>query len=95
MERTLAFKEAVKLKVPAVVHEDGTGRLQTVNKEMNPLYYQLINHFFQITGIPLLVNTSLNVMGKPIVNLEEDSLTLFYTTGLNYIVIGNVLFIKD
>lgn len=95
MERTLKFKNEVKSKIPAVVHEDGTGRLQTVTNEMNPLFHQLISQFHEKTGIPLLVNTSLNIMGKPIVNLEEDALTLFFTTGLNYLVIGNVLFLKD
>lgn len=95
MERTLVFKQAVKSKIPAVVHQDGTGRLQTVSKEMNPLYYLLIDQFYKLTGVPLLVNTSLNIMGKPIVHSEEDSLSLFYTTGLNYLVIGNTLFIKE
>lgn len=94
MERTLAFKDAVKKDIPAVVHLDGTGRLQSVSKKMNPLYHELISKFHGITGIPLIVNTSLNVMGKPIVNTEEDSITLFFTTGLHYLVIGNTVIMK-
>jgi len=91
MERTLVFKKEVRKKVPAVVHEDGTGRLQTVKEEWNPLYYQLIRTFYQKTGIPLLLNTSLNVMGKPIVHTVEDALTVFYTTGMDYLIIGHYL----
>ena len=53
--------------IPAVTHVDGTGRLQTVSKDTNPLYYDLINEFYKITKVPVIVNTSMNVMGEPIV----------------------------
>lgn len=94
MERTLRFRESVKSKVPAVVHKDGTGRLQTVKKEWNPLYYGLIRAFFEKTGVPILVNTSLNVMGKPIVHSVEDAITVFFTTGLDKLVIGPYILSK-
>jgi len=94
MERTLLYRKEVRDKVPAVVHENGTGRLQTVKEEWNPLYYRLIQCFYEKTGIPLLLNTSFNVMGKPIVHSVEDAITVFYTTGLDYAVIGDYLLMK-
>jgi carbamoyltransferase len=94
MERTLAFRQNAKNKVPAVVHEDGTGRVQSVTRELNPLYHELLSRFERRTGVPMLVNTSLNVMGRPIVHGIEDSLTLFTTTGLHAIAIGNFLLEK-
>ena len=95
MERTLLYRKEVRDKVPAVVHENGTGRLQTVKEEWNPLYYHLIRSFYEKTGIPLLLNTSFNVMGKPIVHSVEDAITVFFTTGLDYAVIGNYILMKD
>lgn len=94
MERTLPFREEARKKVPAVVHRDGTGRLQSVTKEMNPRYYALIDAFRRKTGIPLLLNTSFNVMGRPIIHRVEDALTVLYTTGLDYAVIENCVFAK-
>jgi len=95
MERTLAFREEVKNSVAAVVHKDGTGRLQTVKQEWNPEYYLLINSFRQLTGVPLLLNTSFNVMGKPIIHSIEDALAVFQTSGLDILVIGNRLIKKS
>ncbi|KPA17405.1 carbamoyl transferase [Candidatus Magnetomorum sp. HK-1] len=91
MERTLVFKKEVWEKIPAVVHENGTGRLQTVKKEWNPLYYQLIRTFYEKTGIPLILNTSLNIMGRPIVHSVEDAITVLFTTGLDYMIIENYI----
>ena len=91
MERTLTFREEVRDKVPAVVHVDGTGRLQTVRKEWNPRYHELIEEFFRLTGVPLILNTSFNVMGKPIIHSVEDAIAVFYTTGLDALVIEDVL----
>ncbi|MEM7303235.1 MAG: carbamoyltransferase C-terminal domain-containing protein [Pseudomonadota bacterium] len=89
MERTLHFKEAVKGQVPAVVHADGTGRLQSVSKELNGRYYDLISHFHALTGVPLILNTSFNIMGKPILHSAEDALLMFYTTGIDVLVVGD------
>jgi carbamoyltransferase len=88
MERALPFRPEVRAKVPAVVHVDGTGRLQTVRREMNPLFHRLISAFHERTGVPILVNTSLNVMGKPIVHTAADAITVLVTTGLDRLVIG-------
>jgi len=95
MERTLNFQKSVRNKVPAVVHEDGTGRLQTVKKEWNKDYHALINEFYKITGVPLLLNTSFNIMGKPIIHSVEDAIAVFYTTGLDALVIGNYIIQKE
>lgn len=94
MERTLRFKESMKAKVAGVVHEDGTGRLQSVTPEMNLRYYRLIKAFHDITGVPILLNTSFNVMGKPIVHSVEDAVAVFKTSGLDLLVIDNVIFLK-
>lgn len=94
MERTLRFREEVIPRVPAVVHEDGTGRLQTVKREWNERYYLLIQEFYRLTGVPLLLNTSFNVMGKPIIHTVEDALSVFYTSGLDVLVIGNTMIEK-
>lgn len=95
MERTLRFRPEVCARVPAVVHHDGTGRLQTVTEDLNPRFYRLIRRFHAETGVPLLLNTSLNVMGKPIVHSVEDAVTVFATTGLDLLVIEDHVLTKD
>ncbi len=89
MERTLRFRPDVHNQVPAVVHEDGTGRVQTVKKEWNEKYHALISEFHRLTGIPILLNTSFNIMGKPIIHSVEDAIAVFHTTGLDALVINN------
>jgi len=78
-------------KIPAVTHVDGTGRIQTVSKYINPLYYSLINEFYKITGVPVLVNTSMNVRGEPIVNTPEQAYNMIIKTDMDYIVLGNYI----
>lgn len=94
MERALRFKPEVAHKVPGVVHVDGTGRLQSVRREYNPRFYELISAFHALTGVPLLLNTSFNVMGKPIVHSVEDAVAVFFTSGLDALVLGDRLFVK-
>lgn len=94
MERTLVFREAARSRVPAVVHVDGTGRLQTVKRQWNPKYYDLISAFRRITGVPVILNTSFNIMGKPIIHSVEDAVATFYTTGLDALVIEDCLIEK-
>ena len=94
MERTLRFRAEAALKIPAVVHVNGTGRVQTVKAEWNPKYYRLIKCFHDLTGIPLVLNTSLNIMGKPIIHSAEDAIALFYTSGLDALVIEDYLITK-
>ena len=94
MERTLRFRPEARERVPAVVHVDGTGRLQSVTQESNPRFRALIETFRALTGIPLLLNTSFNVMGKPIVHSVEDAVSVFMTTGLDVLVIEDFMFEK-
>ena len=78
-------------KIPAVTHVDGTGRLQTVSKDTNPLFYDLINEFYKITGIPVLINTSMNVMGEPIVTTADEAFKMWARTEMDNLVMGNYL----
>ena len=82
-------------KIPAVTHVDGTGRLQTVSKESNQLYYDLINEFYKITSIPVVINTSMNVMGEPIVNTPEQAYQMIVKTDMDCIVMGHNLILSD
>ncbi len=81
--------------IPAVTHVDYSARVQTVDKEINPKYYQLINKFYKITGYPLLVNTSFNVRGEPIVCTPQDAFRCFMGTDLDILVIENFFLIKS
>ena len=91
MERTLRFREAPSRKVPAIVHVDGTGRLQSVGRDWNPRYRSLIEEFHKLTDVPAILNTSFNVMGKPIVHTVEDAVAVFFTSGIDVLVIGDVI----
>ncbi len=82
-------------KVPAVVHVDGSTRPQTVRREDNPLYWELINAFYEKTGIPLVLNTSFNIKGRPIVCSPLDAIKAFFTSALDALVIGNFLLLKE
>jgi len=94
MDKTLHIRDARQEQVAAVCHVDGTGRLQTVKEEWNPMFYQLINSFYQQTQIPMLLNTSFNVMGKPLIHSLDDALAVFLTTGLDALVINDYLICK-
>ncbi len=94
MERTLRWKAAPRDRVPAAVHVDGTGRLQSVTAGRNPLFHALLDTFHRQTGVPVLLNTSFNVMGKPIVHSVEDAFGVFMGSGLDGLVIGDYLFTK-
>jgi carbamoyltransferase len=85
------FKEEFKELFPAVVHVDGSVRPQTVNKEINPLYWNLINEFGCLTGHPVVLNTSFNVRGEPIVNTPLDALRCFFSTGMDTLAIGSFI----
>jgi carbamoyltransferase len=76
-------------KIPAVTHVDYSARIQTVHKETNPRYHALLSAFKQMTGCPVLVNTSFNVRGEPIVCTPEDAFDCFMGTELDSLVIGD------
>jgi carbamoyltransferase len=83
-----------QLTIPAVTHVDGTARLQTVQKELCPIFYNLIYEFYKITNIPMVINTSFNLKGEPIVERPEDAVECFLNTNIDELYIGNYLFIK-
>ncbi len=76
-------------KIPAVTHIDGTGRLQTVIRELNQEYYQLIETFYRITGVPVVLNTSFNIAGEPIVETPRDAIRSFLKSNFDYLYIKN------
>jgi len=80
--------------IPAVTHVDYSARVQTVNKKTNPRFYALISHFEQRTGCPVLINTSFNVRGEPIVCSPEDAYRCFMRTEMDYLVMENILLAK-
>jgi carbamoyltransferase len=80
--------------IPAVTHVDYSARIQTVHKETNERYWQLIRTFKEFTGCSVIVNTSFNVRGEPIVCTPEDAYTCFMRTDMDYLVIGDFLFVK-
>ncbi|WP_434663166.1 carbamoyltransferase C-terminal domain-containing protein [Paraburkholderia sp. A3BS-1L] len=82
-------------RIPAVRHVDGTARVQTVNRDQHALYYDLIAAFGKRTGVPVLVNTSFNTRGEPMVNTPRDALESFWTSPLDALVIGPFLVLKD
>lgn len=81
--------------VPAITHIDGTARLQTVTREENDLYYELIAEFGRRTGVPVIFNTSFNDRGEAIVRTPEDAYKCFVKTGMDYLVMGHYLVAKD
>jgi len=83
-----------KKKIPSVVHVDGTARVHTVRKDVNPLYYDLLKKFEILKGVPVLLNTSFNVNQEPIVNSPYDALRCFFSTGLDYLVMEKYLVSK-
>jgi carbamoyltransferase len=94
MERTLRWLPEPAGQLPAVVHVDGTGRLQSVRREWNPRFYDLLQAFYRRTSLPVLLNTSFNVMDKPIAHSVEDAIGTFFTTGLDALVIEDLLLEK-
>lgn len=94
MSAAISWKSDKCHVVPGVVHSDNTGRVQSVTQQSNPVFYALIKEFYELTGIPILLNTSLNVMGKPIVHSVEDALGVFMTSGLDILVIDKHIFTK-
>lgn len=85
------FKEKKRHLVPAVVHVDGTGRLQTIAKEQNEKYYEVIKEFEKLSGVPILINTSFNIRGEPIVCTPHESYRCMMGTGIDYLVIDKFL----
>jgi len=88
MMQVYSIRPECRQKIPAVTHIDGSGRLQTVEKETNPLYWNLINSFYEMTGVPLLLNTSFNE-NEPVVCRPQEALNCFLRTKMDVLVLGN------
>ncbi|MCA9243382.1 MAG: carbamoyltransferase [Phycisphaerales bacterium] len=86
-----SVRPEARAQIPAVTHQDGTGRVQTVTPEHNPLYYGVIKRFGELTGVPVLINTSFNVRGEPIVCTPADAYRTFVNTGIDTLVIGRCI----
>jgi len=85
----------VRSDVPAITHVDNSARIQTVDKKDNPLYHRLIERFYQKTGCPVIINTSFNVRGEPIVRSPEEAYTCFMRTRMDYLVMGSFVLDKS
>lgn len=81
--------------VPAITHVDGTARVQTVNRAQNARYYRLIEEFDKLTGVPMVLNTSFNIRGEPIVNTVADALKCFFTTDMDALFVGDFALARD
>ena len=81
--------------IPAVTHVDYSARIQTVSEKTNPLFYRVIEEFYQLTGCPVVINTSFNVRGEPIVCAPEDAYRCFMGTNMDYLILGNYLLDKQ
>lgn len=80
--------------VPAITHVDYSARIQTVDKKNNGLYYEMINEFYRLTGCPVIINTSFNVRGEPIVCSPKDAFTCFMRTEMDYLIMGSYILDK-
>lgn len=94
MLKVCDVKESAKDKLPAITHVDGSARLQTVREEISPRYYRLIKAFGERSGVPVVLNTSFNIMGEPVVESPEQAVRCFFSTGLDALVIGNYIIEK-
>ena len=94
MEKAVLVKNNWKNKIPAVVHVDGTARVQTVSKKSNSSFYNLIDEFYKITNVPVLLNTSFNLNGEPIVMTPSDAIRTFHTCGLDTLVLQDYVILK-
>ncbi|MCA1630748.1 MAG: carbamoyl transferase, partial [Acidobacteria bacterium] len=94
MTRVCPVRSEMRERVPAVTHADGTARVQTVERAECPLYWSLIDAFGELTGVPVVLNTSFNVRGQPIVNTPAEAAETFLSTSLDALVCGNHLALR-
>jgi len=90
MLQVIPIRPERRSQIPAVTHVDGTGRLQTVDRSSNPRYYGLIEAFYRLTGVPMVLNTSFNE-NEPVVCRPEEALDCFLRTKMDVLVLGNRL----
>jgi carbamoyltransferase len=89
MLKVCPVREDAKAKLPAITHVDGSARLQTVDRRVNPRFHALLTEFGKLTSVPVLLNTSFNVMGEPIIESPIQAIRCFYSTGLDELILGN------
>src|SRR5207237_4660824 len=94
MISTLRVRPEWRERLGAVTHVDGTARVQTVSRQTNPSYWKLIREFEALSGVPVLLNTSLNNNVEPIVDTVDDAVSCFLTTGLQSLVVGSYIATK-
>ena len=94
MEKVVKVKKEKINILPAVVHKDFSARVQTVDNVTNKVFYNLINEFYKETGVPVLLNTSFNLNGEPIVCSPTDAIRTFYSCGLDILVMDNFIVYK-
>ena len=95
MLRIFKTKQEKLNEAGAITHVDGGARVQTVTQEQNPRYYRLIKRFGELTGTPMVLNTSFNIRGEPIVHTPAEALHCFVSTGMDFLLLGDYLFIKE
>ncbi len=93
-ENGLAKLKTIRSDIPAVTHVDNSARLQTVNKKQNPYFYKIIREFKQLTGCPIIINTSFNVREEPIVCTPQDAYNCFNKTGIDILVLESFIIEK-
>lgn len=91
MEKVVRIRDDWQARIPAVTHADGSGRVQTVERATSPHFYDLIVEFDKLTGVPVVLNTSFNINGEPIVLTPEDAISTFFNSGIQYLVINDLL----
>jgi carbamoyltransferase len=94
MTLTFDVREEKRGQIASITHVDGTARIQTVGASTNPRFHRLISEFGKITGIPMVINTSFNVKGQPIVCTPRDAVSTFYMTGMDHLVLGDYVLSK-
>ena len=93
-QRGLDKLKVIRSDIPAITHVDYSARIQTVDKDSNPGYHALLNSFYKKTGCPLVINTSFNVRGEPIICTPQDAYLCFMRTNMDYLVLGNFILDK-
>ncbi len=91
MLKVCQVRPEMRERLPAITHVDGSGRLQTVSAEINPRYHALITEFGKLSGIPVVLNTSFNIMGEPIVESPVQAIRCFFSTGIDALAIGDFI----
>jgi carbamoyltransferase len=95
MTLTFDVQEEQKKRIASITHIDGTARIQTVSAATNPRFHRLISEVGRVTGIPMVINTSFNVKGQPIVTTPRDAISTFYMTGIDHLILGDHVLSKE